>query len=330
MSSGYIYHSTKDLDVTNNGNTAFSVTSINGTLHKLGLSKDNFVKFFIRTNLNNSNIPNSEREFINVEYNMDCSIIDENGVQESDTFAIITLTSNDKHLQEYFIEIFTMMLKKLPERPNNRDLALEIEDLASIFSALSNPPKKKIQGLWAELLVIERSKKPEILISAWHTAPKSKYDFTLGGDKIEVKSTSTETRSHNFSLDQLNPSGNSRLLIASTIVRESGKGTNGLSVKDLYNKICTRTQSTELNLQVMKVIIETLGSDLKDIDSMYFDYVAASDMLSFYDYKSIPKINKKDIPALVSKVKFTSNLDSIEPINLSEEEWGKSNLFNYI
>ena len=64
-------------------------------------------------------------------------------------------------------------------------------------------------------------------IRSYYDSPAAKYDFTLGRDKIEVKSTSSEERIHHFSLDQLNPSPNSRLLIASVIVRESGQGNGG-------------------------------------------------------------------------------------------------------
>ena len=87
------------------------------------------------------------------------------------------------------------------------------------------------------MLLIEQSKNPTKIARAWHSQPNSKYDFNLGGEKIEVKSTQSENRIHHFSLDQLNPSPNSKLIICSVIVRESAQGENGFSVFDLYDKI---------------------------------------------------------------------------------------------
>lgn len=134
---------------------------------------------------------------------------------------------------------------------------------------MKNPPKKKIQGLWAELLVIEQSTQPETLINAWHSSPSAKYDFTLGRDKIEVKSTSSEERIHKFSFDQLHPSANSRLLIASTIVRESGPAADGLSVKDLYDRIRQRVTAIDSQLRMYTIIAETIGSDLPKLENVF-------------------------------------------------------------
>lgn len=70
-----------------------------------------------------------------------------------------------------------MMFDRMPEIPSKREIAIEVENLISIFSAMTCPPRKKIQGLWTELLVIEQSYKPEVLIKAWHESPTAKYDF---------------------------------------------------------------------------------------------------------------------------------------------------------
>lgn len=103
------------------------------------------------------------------------------------SYAIITLRSVEWALQSSFIDIVVLMLQKLQPVPSRKTLSVEVEKLITIFSALVNPPVKKIQGLWGELLVIEQSDYPEILINAWHSSPTAKYDFTMGRDKIEVK-----------------------------------------------------------------------------------------------------------------------------------------------
>lgn len=325
-----LYSSFKELKNQVAGQGRFTVIAIDGLAHKLGISQEGFPKFFVRTNSSASSVQNIIREILSIEYNVSCKLIDDAGHTEDDTFCIITLRSLDASLQVYFVEIFTMMLLKLQPIPSNRELSVEIENLIAIFDALTSPPKKKVQGLWAELLVIDQSTRPEVLINAWHSSPSAKYDFTLGRDKIEVKSTSSEDRLHKFSLDQLNPSPNSRLLIASTVVRESGKAVDGLSVRDLYEKIRNRVPAVDSQLRLYTIIAETIGSDIAKLESIFYDYTAAVDFLEFYDYHDIPSISKDNVPPLVSEVRFSSNLNGLIDVrsNDSPFDMNSSNLFN--
>ncbi len=319
----------RSLESTTHKDNTYNVISLLDLPHKLGASKEHYPMFFIATNNAPNNTPNTIRELLSVEYDMECTIneVSRNSILRK--FAIITLRSSDKHLQSYFIEIFAMMLMKMPQQPSKQELSIEVERLVTIFSALSATPRKKIQGLWAELLVIERSLDPQILINAWHSIPSSKYDFTLGRDKIEVKSTSSEERVHRFSLDQLNPSPSSRLLIASITVRESGPDLNGLSIRDLYDRICNSLQNIETQIRLYTIIAQTLGNDINKIDAVFFDYITASDTLAFYDYQTIPRILKKDVPPNISEVRFVCNITKLKDITASNSfDKNDSQLFN--
>lgn len=303
----------------------FTVVAIDGMTHRLGRSQEGYPKFFVHTNNSVSTVQNVIREILSVEYNVPCELVDNDGNHQKDNFSIITLRTQEKSLQTYFIEIFTMMLKKIPQMPSMHELSIEVENLITIFSALSNPPKKKIQGLWSELLIIEQSSNQETLINAWHNSPAAKYDFTMGRDKIEVKSTSSEKRVHKFSLDQLNPSPNSRLIIASTIVRESALSADGLSVKDLYNKICENVTAINSRLRLYTIIAETIGTDLAKLENVYFDYTTAVDYLEYYDATKVPHINKADVPEFVTDVKFSSDLSYLTDVRNAESHFDYSN-----
>ena len=292
----------------------FNVISLPGMDHKLGSSTDGYPKFFVRTINSNSSVQNVIREILSVEYNIPCQILDNEGRIQDDNFTIITLRSHDRPLQSYFIEIITLMLQHLPLIPSSKELSVEVESLIAIFSALTRPPKKKIQGLWAELLVIERSKNPDVLITAWHSAPNAKYDFTAGKDKIEVKSTSSEDRIHRFALDQLNPGEHSNLLIASVVVRESGPASDSFSVKGLYNRICDRDIGINSQLKLYTIIADTIGSDIDKIDNIFFDYIGAKDSLAFFNYQDVPSIAKETVPDKITEVKFASNLTGLTDV----------------
>ena len=106
-------------------------------------------------------------------------------------------------------------------------------------------------------------------------------------------------------------SQNSRLLVCSIIVRESGKDENGLSVYDLYDSISAKILDNEVRMHVYDVMAETLGSDFYSARKKYFDYSEACDSLALYEYTDVPKIDKTVIPELVSEVKFSSSLSHL-------------------
>ena len=322
METRTIFNQFKEL--SRSDESRVNVIDIPSLPHKLGMTSEGFPVFFIVTNTTPFNAQNIEREMLSVQYDMPCTLISDDD-EQNNAYSIITLRASEVSLQSYFIEIFLMMLGKIPAIPSKRELAIEVENLISIFSALSKPPRKKVQGLWAELLVIERSLHPETLISAWHSQANAKYDFTMGRDKIEVKSTSGEERIHHFSLDQLNPSPNSRLLIASVIVRESAQGSGGMSIRDIYNKICTKVSANNARLKLYSIMAECIGSDLIKIDSIFFDYVEASDTLAFFDANQVPHVEKNSIQPLVSDVSFSSNLTHLIDISNPQSTFDRSN-----
>lgn len=307
----------KDLMTTTNSfvdSERYTVLSINEMQHKIGKSVEGYPKVFVRTSTTKKGIQNLNGELFSVEYNVQCSLVDEHNNLTDAVYSIITLRSIDEPLIKIFFDVFIMMLMSLSNTPSDIELATTIEGLLSIFATLKRKPIHKIQGLWAELLVIELSNDPITVAKAWHNSPGSKYDFTIGADKIEVKSTSSEERIHKFSLDQLNPTESSHLLIASAIVRESAKGAFGLSIDDLYKRICNRISDIDIRMHMYTVIINTLGDEYEKSNTVYFDYITGKDSLAFYNSTDIPKIKKEDVPPFVSSVKFDANLTHIDNI----------------
>lgn len=307
----------------------FHVVSIPGKLHKIGSSIEGFPKFFVVTS-DQMMMQNLNAELLSVEYNVLCNIIEGSNVLDNQYFTIITLRSDNEQLKKMFLDVFLMMLETLSPQPSNISLASKVESLLSIFAKLKHRPIHKLQGLWAELLLIEQSKEPAIVARAWHALPNSKYDFTMGGDKVEVKSTQSENRVHHFSLDQLNPSPNSRLIVCSIIVRESAQGAKGLSVFDLYDRITRKVDDIEVRMHISEIIADTLGSDFYVAQKKYFDYIEACDRLALFDYTNIPKIKKEDVPEHVSEIRFSSNLTHLTDVRDGDYDRSDSELFNSI
>lgn len=309
---------------------SYNVIPLPGMLHKLGVSNEGFPVFFVATVKSESLLQNIIMEMLCVEYNLPCTIVEDGVEKHTDNFSIISLRTSQEYLQSYFIDIFHLMLQRLSLRPSKKELSFEVENLITIFSALNKPPMLKAQGLWAELLVIEQSKIPQNLISAWHNVPSAKYDFTMGKDKLEIKSTSSENRIHNFSLDQLNETLNSNLIIGSVIVRESGKCNEGLSIQDLCDRISQKVKEVDLRIALYSKVADTMGADFSETHDVHFDYVGAVDTLAYFNAQDIPKISKDDVPVYVSNVKFTSDLSSLADIRNGElvEEVKVSKLYS--
>lgn len=309
---------------------SFNVESIEGTGHKIGSSPEGYPMLFVNTKDKDTIVENFNAELLSVKYNVSCSIVEEGIKHDNVFFSIITLRSKEEELQMIFIEFFRLMLIETGDNITTNELALRIDALMEIFSALKRNPVKELQGLWAEMLMIDISSDPTTFAKAWHSQPKSKYDFTKGQDILEVKSTSSEERTHSFALDQLNPIDGLQVIIASVIVRESAEDDDGLSVLGLYNRICEKIDDTDVKVHVYNVMCKTLGKSYDKANSMFFDYKGAVGSIKFCSCEDIPKIKKEDVPPMVSKVHFFSNLDGVTDVREDPNKHIDSEFFNSV
>ena len=67
------------LESTTHKDNTYNVISLFDMLHKLGASKERYPMFFIATNDAPNNIPNTIRELLSVEYDMECTINEVSG-----------------------------------------------------------------------------------------------------------------------------------------------------------------------------------------------------------------------------------------------------------
>lgn len=303
-----------------------NVVAIEGTCHKLGKTAEGFPEFYISSDSKDGHPKSIPLEYLDVCYDSPCTIC-ENGVTQQQTFCVLSLRRTGDSLHLYFITIVLRIIDNLPTVPTSRNLAVEFDSLISIFSPSHKYDENKVKGLWGELLVIEQSCMPEMLIEAWHRNPNDKFDFTHGKDKIEVKSTAGEERKHSFSIGQLNPSKSSNLVIASVIVRPSALSETGLSVKNLFDKLQARINSTQVKLKLLKGIASIIGVESNSFFSLAFDYVTACDTLQYYEASTIPHIDSALVPAGVSDVSFISDLKGVEALNIDSVLVKNSSLY---
>lgn len=292
-------------------------------LFYIGVSDKKTPMVLIDCNIDNSPA-DIELKYIEVLYNKHCKIID-NEEKSEITCTILKLNNESYDFQSYFLEVIDLILQRLQKNPTSTQINDEIIKIIKLFSCTTHPALKSVQGLWAEILVIEQSKDPDSLIKAWHSKTTSKFDFNNGEDKIEVKSTTNNSRIHTFSLEQLFANENSQLIIASVITVQTGLGKN---ILDLRDSIFSRVMDIDTQVLFDSIIFATLGNEIDKCNDFIFDYQLAVDELRFYNSLDVPKINKELIPSEISNVKFQSNLTHIKDINRKDTFMNNNPLFS--
>ncbi|HFK5554670.1 TPA: PD-(D/E)XK motif protein [Elizabethkingia anophelis] len=266
---------------------------------------------FDRTHLTQKNI---KLKYIELTHNLECKV-SENDKSKYDNYSVIIFKSNQEDLQNYFFGIVYSLLCTLSQNPTQKEVLDTFKNFVEIFRSLTETPTKTVQGLWAELFLIEQSKNPETLIDYWHNIPEEKFDFNADIQKIEVKSSSNMERVHIFTAEQLNPANGSELVIASIFTKQIS---NGLDILDLLEKIDNRITQNELKDKVYKIVSKTLGCTFEQSTKIKYDYELAKNSLRFYNHQDISRVERINIPERVSEVKFKSDLTNISPIDITK------------
>ena len=270
---------------------------------------------FDQTHLSQKNI---KLKYIELTHNLECKI-SEKGISKIDNYAVIVFKSDEKILQNYFFGIAHSLLNSLSKRPTQKEVSETFKNFIEIFRSLTETPTKTIQGLWAEIILIEQSKNPETLINYWHNLPEEKFDFNADSEKIEVKSSSNLERVHIFTAEQLNPTNNSQVIIASIFTKQVS---NGINVLELLEKIENRITESELKEKIYRIVSKTLGNTFEQTTKIKYDYDLAKNSLCFYRHQDISKVERINIPERVSEVKFKSDLTNIKPIDITKMKTG--------
>lgn len=295
------------------GAKRFNATPVEGFPHfRLAVDEVGQPVLLFDSNASGSRVRSFKLKYLELLGHVNCSVR-EDSVSFSATFTVITFTSPDTSLQEYFLRTAGVLVEALGPTPSATQIAESLSRFVELFRALSDMPTKSIQGLWAELLVIENCRDCATLLAYWHETPENKFDFDAGSEKIEVKSSSTFNRVHHFSSEQLNASLGVNILVASLFTKQIA---SGLNVMELIERIETKLQHhPDLCEKLHVITLRTLGDSLSEGMKVSFDYRLAKESLLFFAHNDIGKISASDIPLSVSDVRFRSDLADVPPID---------------
>ena len=254
---------------------------------------------------------------LRVEHNVRCSVSRQGGGVEIARYSIIQCLSSDSAVQACFLRTIGGVLVGLDGHVKAKDLVDLVDRLVVLFRLVGKPRERTIHGLWAELFVILSTSDPATMIGAWHSQSMEHFDFSLGSERLEVKSSSMRSREHMFSFEQVYPPSRASVLIASVHVEEQ---TNGKSLGYLWDRVVDAAPSAEARLKVERVCAQSLGQDLGAGRTFSGDWNVAVESLAFYQVADIPRPSG-DCPPGVSQLRFRSDLslaDPVEPVNLGE------------
>lgn len=258
-----------------------------------------------------ANLPPIRLENLEVRHRLRCRIIANKKPIDIESATLISCLSSDADLQKYFVEALGSVLQGFAANLDASRLGSLVEALSELFQAASSEPASTAQGLWAELMLIDSSTNPRLMIDAWHSEVDDLFDFSAGAERIEVKSSSDKTRCHHFRYEQTEQIPGLQALIASVLVDRSAKGK---SLGNLWDRCRQRVAALPAHqLKVDSICFRSLGKHWQQWRKISFDFHRARASLAFFDTRFIPK-PAAPIPPGVSEVRFVSDLSPVKPV----------------
>lgn len=280
--------------------------------HYIGIDNEKNIALLVyNVNDQNKKITSFKGKNLEVYFDKKVELTNDNEYTTS-RFTVLKLVNNSINAQWYFIKICSLLLDNLGEIPEINNVEKEVKSLKDIFSNLNKKPLKDEIGLWGELFVISIQENIELAVKAWHVSNTNRIDFNDGKHKLEIKTSISNERRHNFKLNQLRNHFKENVLIGSIMTEEID---NGISIKDLINTIENKL-STNLSYLFNLKLSDCLGDDFFSLDFKFFDCNFAYSNFLLFRAQDIPSIDIENIPNDVTEVQFMSKLDESSCITL--------------
>lgn len=165
----------------------------------------------------------------------------------------------------------------------------EMKDFfANNFS--SDVSESTIVGLIGELLVIAKSHDRNKFAGLWHSSSDASFDFSSGNNRLEVKTTRSLNRIHQFSSNQISDSLKARVHIASVSLQVVEKGT---SIQELVDLI-TRDLDINMRIKFLECVVETLGVLPEIVSGVEIDLDASLQSIWLISAEAIPTPKSQD------------------------------------
>ena len=263
-------------------------------------------------------LPPVRLENLEVRHRVRCKIFANGQAIPIASSTLISCLSDDARLQAYFVQALGGVLSAHSGAEDPAVLGSMLEGLSELFQAVSSEPASTAQGLWAELALIHGAADPTSVVKAWHSEVDDLYDFSLGTERVEVKSSSDKTRCHHFRMEQVDSPACVRVLIASMLLDKAGRG---LTLGELWDRCRDRLGAApQLQVKLDALCFRALGKHWHRWRETSYDHPRAIASLTLFDARSIPRPSTP-VPAAVSEVRFVADLSGVDMINASDPKY---------
>jgi hypothetical protein len=133
------------------------------------------------------------------------------------------------------------------------------------------------------------------------------FDFSFPDARLEVKTTQSPTRDHEFALAQVSGGRPSDYVLSIVVQRSSA----GASAIDLAKSIATVVDGATAD-RLWRGIFETLGAELDGVEDQRFDVDVARASLKAFRAMDVPApVVPEDLKDIVTNVSFFVSLGAI-------------------
>lgn len=162
--------------------------------------------------------------------------------------------------------------------------------------------EESLVGLLGELVVILRAESPENLVRYWHSNIDAYFDFSTDNLRIEVKTSKSNLRNHNFSSNQIGSGLDDKTFISSVILSPVEQGTTLSNLVELISSKLSKNQAAKL----LNVVIGTLGVVPDSVKSIQIDLETTLKSIVCIPATSVPRPERN--PGVIS-MNWVANLD---------------------
>lgn len=290
-------------------NTEFEALRLSGNRSDyLAKGQDGSPVFLLQDAKTGQYHPSLQLRYLAAEFQLTCRLHTD-GEEIEDVFALVSCTAEEQELHELFIRSFDAARNQLTEGAYTEEIKRTVQNLASLFRAFSKPSQRNITGLWAELFTITRSGVVLEAMKMWRVDSFDRFDFSAPDRFVEIKATTGQLRSHEFSLEQLSVPANGTGFVVSILLQSISGGT---SVLELISTIETSVAAEpKMREKLWANVISDLGSDFSASLDRRFDTSYADRNLNIFLMEDIPKPSTSNDPR-VTAIRFLADCTGVK------------------
>lgn len=197
------------------------------------------------------------------------------------------------------VETFLVLVEAFLARQGDRPV--EETELTAFFRSMvrlfSEPPARDVkgerQGLWGELFLMSRVRGFRFWAPFWHSEPTRRFDFSSGGRRLEVKTSTGALRIHHFSHRQIYALNGEEILIASLLLRDDD---SGLSLRELIREARAALEGTADYLKLERSVRRAAME--RDEPGPIFDAREAEQSLAWFWAAEAPHFRVPEPPGV--------------------------------